>query len=63
MAEKRISSSGVKRARGGASHLCPECGGVTKVVVTRRCKDGSVRRTRRCFDCKVQFKTREIPSE
>lgn len=37
------------KPRGGASHACPVCGGITEVIDTRRHEDGvRVRRVRQC---------------
>jgi transcriptional regulator NrdR family protein len=52
-----------KRARGGASYPCPDCGGTTHVVITRRVQVGKdksrVVRKRECQSCGSQFKTEE----
>lgn len=40
--------------------FCPICSGPTKVTETRRKPpDGSYRRRRECYDCKLRFTTRE----
>lgn len=48
------------RKRGGASVPCPECGGPTHVVITRRLED-AVKRMRKCTKvrCGHQFSTTE----
>lgn len=46
------------RPRGGASVTCPECGGDSHVIITRRVGTGVVR-TRACIPCEFQFTTLE----
>jgi Zn ribbon nucleic-acid-binding protein len=48
----------MKRVRGGASHACPSCGGVTKVRTTWRTGD-KVTRDRECVKCKHRYYTTE----
>jgi len=38
---------------------CPECNGVTEVLVTYQNADNSTRRRRKCMDCAIRFTTRE----
>lgn len=47
-----------KRKRGGATFPCPACGGVTRVMTTRR-KTGGVMRTRTCLECEALVITQE----
>lgn len=49
------------RLRGGASHLCPICGGQSSVVVTMRDNHGNVTRQRACHSDKThKFVTKEV---
>jgi hypothetical protein len=50
-----------RRKRGGASVPCPQCGGSTEVVITRR-SDRVVTRKRKCKRCRHKFETREAAS-
>jgi hypothetical protein len=52
-------SNKLKRERGGASILCPQCERPTRVLQTRRNDDGTVRRERTCLSCSVVFDTNE----
>lgn len=54
-----VTESRGMRRRGGASVPCPECGGDSRVVETRRVDDMTVRRTRACQTCDHRFETRE----
>lgn len=52
----------LRRERGGATHPCPVCDGVTRVRVTRRVTVGprpGVRRMRVCVECGHTFHTLE----
>jgi transcriptional regulator NrdR family protein len=48
------------RKRGGASLRCPVCGGVTKVMDTRRLAEEGVVRVRACTECSEGFSTIEL---
>jgi transcriptional regulator NrdR family protein len=48
------------RKRGGANLRCPVCGGVTKVMDTRRLGEEGVVRVRACTQCSEGFSTIEL---
>jgi hypothetical protein len=47
------------RTRGGASAPCPDCGGNSRVVDTRRSASGTVTRWRVCVCCDRKFVSHE----
>lgn len=59
-----------RRARGGATVACPQCGGLSRVLATRKGHNGTVYRDRQCDDekCGLRFwtceeTTEEVPQE
>jgi transcriptional regulator NrdR family protein len=49
---------GSARVRGGASHPCPQCGAVTRVLRTTKI-DMTVQRHRQCLRCHHEYHTTE----
>jgi hypothetical protein len=52
-------SNKLKRERGGASILCPQCDRPSRVLQTRRNDRGVVWRERTCLHCDIVFDTNE----
>lgn len=48
-----------KRERGGATFMCPECNGISRVTRTKRSEKGFIIRERECNNCGIKFETRE----